>query len=584
MRASRTRQYVVSGFSWTWMTMPCRILACALALTLCQLVTQVDESALLAQPVAMNFVDVTAKAGIEFTHVNGASAQKHIAETMGSGALFFDFDNDGWLDLFLVDGGSVADPAVARQARHRLYRNRGAGQFEDVTDAAGVHHREYGMGACAADYDNDHRVDLYVTNFGPDVLYHNDGHGAFSDVTRSAGVGSNLLGASCAFADIDNDGDVDLFVANYVDPDASKICGDARARAYCRPDVYAGVPSALYRNNGDGTFTDVTKPSGLGRSDGKALGVVFADYDSDGRVDLFVANDLTRNFLYHNEGNGAFKEVGLPAGVAVASDGRVRAGMGTDAGDYDGDGRLDLVVTNFESETHSVFRNLGGGLFADATYESGLGPVTLPFLGFGVAFLDYDNDTDLDLVIANGHVLDNTDLFKSTSKYAQRNLLLRNEGRGRFMEVGRQSGPGFALEKVSRTVVSGDIDNDGDLDLLVSNNGQPPDLLRNDTNGLGNALRVKLRGRQSNRDGIGAVLVATVGAKRLVREVRAGSSYLGQNDVRIHFGMGRAAAADRLEIRWPSGRIDVLKAIASQQDVTVAEGEGAIEFHPLNRR
>jgi len=440
------------------------------------------------------------------------------------------------------------------------------------------------MGACAADYDNDDRVDLFVTNLGPDVLYHNDGHGAFTDVTRRAGVGSNLLGASCAFADIDNDGDVDLFVANYVDPDPSKVCGDARARAYCRPDVYAGVPSALYRNNGDGTFTDVTKTSGLDRSDGKALGVVFADYDSDGRVDLFVANDLTRNFLYHNEGNGVFKEVGLPAGVAVASDGRVRAGMGTDVGDYDGDGKLDLVVTNFESEAHSVFRNLGGGLFADGTFESGLGPATLPFLGFGVAFLDYDNDTDLDLVIANGHVLDNTSLFKSMSKYAQRNLLLRNEGHGRFTEVGRQSGPGFALEKVSRTVVTGDIDNDGDLDLLVSNNGQSADLLRNDTEGLGNALRVKLRGRQSNRDGIGALVVATVGSRRLVREVRAGSSYLGQHDVRVHFGLGRASVVDRLDVRWPSGRVDVLKAIASQQDVTVAEGAGIVDSHPLNRR
>jgi hypothetical protein len=561
----------------------CRILSCALALTLFRFVAHVEEPALLAQPVA-GFVEVTDQAGLEFTHVNGASAQKHIAETMGSGALFFDIDNDGWLDLFLVDGGSVADRAVAQHARHRLYRNRGAGQFEDVTLASGVRHREYGMGACAADYDNDDRVDLFITNVGPDVLYHNDGHGTFTDVTRHAGVGSSLLGASCGFADIDNDGDVDLFVANYVQPDPGKICGDSRARAYCRPDVYSGVASAMYRNNGDGTFTDVTKEAGLERSDGKALGVVFTDYDRDGWIDLFVANDLTRNFLFHNEGKGVFREVGLPAGVAVASDGRVRAGMGTDVGDYDGDGKLDLVVTNFESETHSLFRNLGAGLFADGTFESGLGPATLPFLGFGVAFLDHDNDSDLDLVIANGHVLDNTSLFKSKSRYAQRNLLLRNEGHGRFAEVGRQSGPGFALEKVSRSVVTGDIDNDGDLDLLISNNGQSADLLRNDAPGPGNALRVRLRGRQSNRDGIGATLVATVGTRQFVREVRAGSSYLGQNDVRVHFGLGRATAADRLEIRWPSGRVDVLKAVASQQDVIVAEGEGVVDSHPLNRR
>jgi hypothetical protein len=530
---------------------------------------------------AVTFTDITAQAGVSFRHVNGASSQKHIAETMGSGALFFDFDDDGWLDLLLVDGGSVVDRSVAAGAQHRLYRNTGDGQFDDVTRASGIAHKEYGMGACAADYDNDGHVDLYLTNFGPNVLYRNDGRGHFTDVTQKAGVGSGLLSASCAFADIDNDGDVDLFVANYVDPDPGKICGDARARAYCRPDVYSGVPSVLYRNDGDGTFTEVSKAAGLDRADGKALGVVFADYDGDGRVDLFVANDLTRNFLYHNEGKGTFKEAGLPAGVALASDGRVRAGMGTDFGDYDGDGRPDLVVTNFESETHSLFRNLGGGLFADATFESGLGPATLPFLGFGVQFLDYDNDMDLDVAIANGHVLDNTDLFRSTSRYAQRNLLLRNDGRGRFAEAGRQSGAGFALEKVSRTLVAGDIDNDGDLDLLVSNNGQSADLLRNERRGpAGNALLVKLRGRQSNRDGIGAVVIATVGSRQLSREVRAGSSYLGQSDTRTHFGLGAATAVDRLDVRWPSGRVDALKAVPAQQVVTVAEGEGIVERHP----
>jgi hypothetical protein len=527
------------------------------------------------------FSDITDAAGLAFHPVNGASAQKHIVETMGSGAVFFDVDDDGWLDLFLVDGGSLADTALAARARHRLYRNTGGGHFEDVTPASGITHRGYGMGACAADYDNDGRVDLYVTNAGADQLFHNDGNTTFTEVSRRAGVGSDSLGSSCAFADIDNDGDVDLFVANYVDADSSKMCGDARARAYCRPDVYAGVPSVMYRNNGDGTFTDVTKPAGLDRADGKALGVVFADYDNDGRVDLFVANDLTRNFLYHNEGTGVFKEVGLPAGVALASDGRVRAGMGTDVGDYDSDGLLDLIVTNFELETHSLFRNLGRGLFADATFESGVGPVTLPFLGFGVAFFDYDNDADLDLAVANGHVLDNTSLFRSTSRYAQRNLLLRNDGKGRFVEAGRQSGAAWALEKVSRALVTGDIDNDGDLDVLVSNNGQPPDLLRNDAAHGRNALLVKLRGRQSNRDGIGAVVTATVGARRLIREVRAGSSYLGQSDVRMHFGLGSASTVDRLEIRWPTGQVETIKAIAAQQVVTVGEGAGIVDRHTL---
>jgi hypothetical protein len=528
-----------------------------------------------------SFTDVTRAAGIEFRPVNGASSQKHIVETMGSGALFFDFDDDGWLDIFLVDGGSITDAAVAASAQHRLLRNLGDGRFEDVTKSAGIEHRGYGMGACAADYDNDGRVDLYVTNAGPDQLFHNDGNGTFTEVSRRAGVGSELLGSSCAFADIDNDGDVDLFVANYVDADNAKICGDARARAYCRPDVYRGVPSAMYRNNGDGTFADITEAAGLGRRDGKALGAVFADFDGDGLVDLFVANDLTRNFLYHNEGKGVFKEAGLPAGVALASDGRVRAGMGTDVGDYDADGLLDLIVTNFESETHSVFRNLGRGLFADATFQSGVGPVTLPFLGFGVAFFDYDNDSNLDLAIANGHVLDNASVFRSTSRYAQRNLLFHNDSKGRLIEAGRQSGPAWAIEKVSRTLVTGDIDNDGDLDVLVSNNGQPPDLLRNDGVGSGQALMIKLRGTKSNRDGIGAIVTATIGSKRLVRDVRAGSSYLGQSDVRIHLGLGAADVVDKLEIRWPSGQVDTIKTVAAHQLVTVHEGAGIVAHRTL---
>ena len=486
------------------------------------------------------FENVARDAGLDFHHTNGASPEKYMVETMGSGGLFFDYNRDGWLDIFLVDGGSVANRQVPSRAQHRLYRNCGNGTFEDVTAASGIAHSEYGMGACAADYDNDGWIDLYVTNFGPNVLYRNDGKGAFTDVTRVAGVGSPLFGASCAFSDVDTDGDLDLFVTNYVDSgvDNNKFCGDSTARSYCHPHLYNGVPDVLYRNNADGTFSDVSREAGIFTTRGKGLGIVFGDYDADGWPDFFVANDTVPNFLYHNEGHGIFSEVGLLAGVAVASDGKPRAGMGTDFGDYNGDGLLDVIVTNLTFETHNIFRNLGHGVFADATFESGIGGPTLPFVGFGAIFLDYDNNGDLDLAIANGNVLDNASHFRSNATYAQRNLLFRNAGGGWLKEVGRLSGPGFALEKVSRALAAGDIDNDGDLDLLITNNGQTVDLLRNDGGNRHNALLVRTIGKQSNRDGIGARVRLTVGASTQVREVKAGSSYLGQSDTRVHFGVG----------------------------------------------
>jgi enediyne biosynthesis protein E4 len=549
------------------------VTVCALVLAL---LAQRFSAAVLPTDSPVQFRDVTAASGVSFIHTSGASPAKHIVETMGSGGLLFDYDGDGWLDLFLVDGGSVVDRKVAAQARSRLYHNRGDGTFEDVTLASGIEHHAYGMGACAADFDNDGYEDLYLTNFGQNVLYHNNGNGTFTDVTQKAGVGNSSLSTSCAFADIDNDGWLDLFVTSYVDPeDNSKVCGDSRTRAYCRPDVYKGAPSVLYRNNGDGTFSDITRASGVYRTDGKGLGVVFADYDDDGRVDFFVANDLVPNFLYHNEGQGVFREVGLPAGVAVASDGRPRAGMGVDFGDYDGDGRLDLVVTNFEMESHNLYRNLGGGLFADATLPSGIGAATLRFLGFGVVFFDYDNDGSLDLAIANGHVLDNTSHFQPASKYAQRRLLLHNDGRGHFTDVASEAGSGFAPERVGRTMVAGDIDNDGNLDLLVTNNGQAASLLRNDSGNRGNSVSVKLVGRASNRDGIGARLRATVGKRQQIREVKSGSSYLGQSDIRVHFGIGSAKEIERLEVQWPSGHTDVIQHISANSMIEIAEG-GAV--------
>jgi hypothetical protein len=547
-----------------------------------------------AADTPLRFTDITRQAGIDFQHVNGASSAHHLVETMGSGGLFFDLDRDGWIDIFLVDGGSVADRVVDRRARHRLFRNRGDGTFADVTGRSGIEHRGYGMGACAADYDGDGDTDLYVTNDGPNQLYQNRGDGTFVDVTAAARVGEPRWSAGCAFADLDRDGDLDLWVTNYVAADRARspICGDQKrgVRFYCHPLNYQPLPNTLYRND-LGRFTDVSREAGLDRLRSNGLGVLIVDHDEDGWPDVFVANDSLPNHLFRNFGNLRFREEGLRAGVAVGADGQARAGMGIDAGDYDGDGRLDLVVTNLDFQMHSLHRALADHSFAWSTIESGVGYPTLPFVGFGVAFLDADNDTRLDLAIANGHILPNAPAFRAGATYLQRRLLFRNTTGRRFVEVGQSAGSGLAPERVGRGLAAGDIDNDGDLDLLVTNNGQSVDLLRNDgptsvegtadADGRPHALLLRLAGRAGNADGIGARVQVTAGGVTQRRDVIAGSSYLSQHDVRVHVGLAGAARADAVEVHWPSGAVDTLRDVAANQILTIREGVGIEARRPF---
>jgi enediyne biosynthesis protein E4 len=539
-----------------------------------------------AQTAPPQFVDIARQAGIVFQHTNGASPDKHLVETMGSGGLFFDYDGDGWIDAFLVDGGSFADQATARRARHRLYHNRGNGTFEDVTDRSGIQHLQYGMGACAGDVDGDGRPDLYITNFGPNTLYRNRGDGTFTDITSHARVGDPRWSASCAFADLDGDGDLDLWVTNYVDADRhhSPFCSEGTGvRFYCHPLKFEPLPNTVYRNDGNGVFTDVSAESGVAALRSNGMGVVIVDADDDGRPDVFVANDSLPNFLFHNTGGLRFTEIGLAAGIAVASDGMARAGMGIDAGDYDSDGRLDLVITNLDFQMHTVNRGLDRLLFAYGSLESGIGLPTLPFVGFGVAFLDFDNDARLDIAIANGHILDNAPQYRAGATYLQRKLLFRNATGRRFIESGRDAGPGFASPRVGRGLAVGDIDNDGDLDLLVTNNGQAAELLRNDGGNRGHALLLRLVGAGANRDAVGARVRVTAGSRTQRRDVTAGSGYLTQNDVRVHVGLGDAASADLIEVKWPDGRIDTFRDVAANQLLTIREGAPQIERRPLAR-
>jgi hypothetical protein len=523
------------------------------------------------------FTEIAASAGVRFRHVAGRTPEKNMIETMGSGVCFLDYDGDSDADLFFVQSGPVPGAAGARTG-HVLYRNDGKGSFTDVSASAGVAGTGFGMGCAAGDFDNDGDEDLYVTQFGPNLLYRNNGNGTFTEVGKKAGVDYPLWSTSAAFADYDADGRLDLFVANYVDfaMNNNRWCGDSqrRIRAYCHPDAYEGVPDVLYHNNGDGTFTDVTKKAGLTERWGKGLGAVFSDLDDDGDLDLFVAKDSVPNALYRNNGNGTFTDVTLDSNTGYSEDGRPEAGMGTDAGDYDGDGRFDLFVVHLSGEVNELYRNQGGMRFQVATYPAGIAEVGVLWVGFGTNFFDYDNDGDQDLYVANGHIVDNIPLFNDSLSYAQRDFLMENNGAGRFKEVGRRHGAYFSQAFVSRGMALADIDSDGDLDVAVSNNDQPAVLLRNDGGNSRHYLRIRLKGERSNRDGIGAKVTVSAGGRKQIDELRSGTSYLSQNELVLHFGLAGASKADQVEIRWPSGRKQVLRDVAADRTIVVEEAGG----------
>lgn len=525
-----------------------------------------------ADPV--QFVDVTAESGLDFVYISGGIGEKYMPEGMGSGAAFFDYDSDGFLDLYIVNGAALPGFQMEELPTNVLYRNDGNGRFSDVTLQAGVGDVGYGMGTAVGDFDNDGDPDLYVTNVGPNVFYRNEGDGSFTDVTLEAGVGDDGWGTNAAFVDYDSDGDLDLYVANYLkfDVDAHLECWQGKIRVYCAPTAHEGQSGVLYRNEGDGSFADVTREAGLFSNDGRQLGAVFGDLDDDGDQDLFIANDKTPNFLFQNNGDGTFAETGLMAGVAYSEDGEPESVMGVDLGDYDNDGRLDIIVATYQWLANTLYHNDGDGFFTDVTFLAQLGAESLPYLGMTAAFLDYDNDGYLDVFVANGHLDENVEEFDPSTSFAQRNQLFRNNGDGTFTEVTGMAGPGLQAEKVSHGAAFGDYDNDGDIDIFVSDSDdQYSQLLRNDGGNANHFLVVETIGRRSNRDGIGARIQVVAGDLVQTKEVRSGYGYMGSSDLRVIFGLGQRTQVERLEVRWPSGIVQVLENLGVDQTLTIKE-------------
>jgi enediyne biosynthesis protein E4 len=535
----------------------------------------------------VEFTDVTAQAGIRFKHNNGAYGKKYLPETNGSGCAFLDYDNDGWQDVLLVNSSDFADAPKKRNSVMALYHNNQNGTFTDVTAQAGLAKVMYGQGVAVGDYDNDGLDDIFVTAVGQNRLFRNAGGGKFADVTAKAGLqGPQYFSSSAAFFDYDKDGKLDLFVCNYVEWAAEKdvFCSlDGTNKSYCTPEKYPGQSSRLYRNAG-GRFVDVTEKAGLLDPSGKSLGVTVLDYDRDGWPDLFVANDTQPNKLYHNSGKGTFVEVAQQAGVAFSEEGKARGGMGTDAADYDGSGYPSIIVGNFSNEMLGVFRNQGKaeGLFIDEAPSSPIGQATMLSLTFATFFFDYDNDGLPDIFMANGHVADDINKVQPKITYAMRPQLFRNEGKRKFTEVSRKAGKPFQRAVVGRGAAYGDYDNDGDLDILMTTNGGPAYLLRNDGGNQNRFVRIKAVGVNANRSGIGAKVVVTLpdGSSKW-QVVHSGSSYCSQSELPLTFGLGVADKAARVEVVWPSGKVDRMTDLGANQFYVVKEGSGVVETKAL---
>jgi hypothetical protein len=534
----------------------------------------------------ITFSDVTEQAGIHFKHNSGAFGAKYLPETMGSGVCIVDYDNDGWPDIFFVN--SMDWPGRANGKSYpALYHNNHDGTFTDVTRQAGLDFEMYGLGCAVGDFDNDGYDDIYVTAIGGSHLFRNLHNGKFADVTAKAGLADSGFPTGAVWFDYDNDGKLDLFVAHYVEwsQTTDQFCSlDGKHKSYCTPEAYKGQSSRLFHNLGNGRFEDVTKRAGLYDPSGKSLGVALLDYDNDGWIDLFVSNDTAANKLYHNNHNGTFSEAGFAAGVAFSDAGRARAGMGTDAGDYDNSGRQSLVVGNFTDEGISLFHNDGTGLFTDQSTSAGVASPSAQSLTFGCLFFDYDLDGRLDIFAADGHVADDIGVVRPNLHYAEPPLLFHNKGQGKFQDVSADVGPALRRPMVARGAAYADFDEDGDLDLVVTTNNGPAHLFRNDNGNRNDMLRLKLIGTRSNRDAIGArVKLIAAGGMRQLAMVKSGSSYLSQSELPLTFGLGKPGGVSEvnLEIAWPSGHRETLGHVKPDQSLVIEEGKGIVSAQPI---
>ena len=547
------------------------ILLCAFA--------SLREKSALSQPIKITFTDITKQAGITFKHV-ASPDKKYIVESMSGGVALFDYDNDGDLDLYMVNSLTVDLVKSKGKTKSDLYRNDGNGKFTEVGEKAGVSDIGWGMGVAVGDYNNDGFEDLYVTCLGPDHLLKNNGNGTFTDVTAKAGVNDPRWSTGAAFVDYDNDGDLDLFVSNYVDFDINslpefgqgKTCTYKSIPVQCGPRGLKGAGDSLFRNNGDGTFTDVAKQAGVEDANGYyGLGVLTGDFDDDGLIDIFVANDSTPNFHYRNKGDGTFEEIGFSAGTAVNENGSEQGSMGVTAGDYDHDGKLDIFITNFADEYNTLYHNDGKNSFTDLSYAAKVAAVSLPHVGWGTKFFDYDNDGWVDLFVANGHV------YPQLPGYRQPRLLHRNNRDSTFSEISADFGAVLTETRASRGVAFGDIDNDGDEDVLIADLDGPPQLLRNDGANTNNSILIKTIGVKSNRDGIGARVTVVSGDLTQTDQVRSGDSYISQSDLRLHFGLEKRSRVDSIQVRWPSGTVDKISNVGVNRIITIKEGQGKVD-------